>query len=121
MSVFSDLQSMNRTELKKWLQDLVINARIWLQEHGEFALVVGVTVGVLAVVAFKLLILLVVAAAIGVGLLFYMAPEAVPAQGSPREVPPEIKPEQTPNNTADFKVVDVEVEPAKKESDKNVV
>jgi hypothetical protein len=51
-----------QTEWSEFLREKQIDMRIWMQEHGEKALLLGVLVGILIVVFYKLVVLVIVLA-----------------------------------------------------------
>jgi len=79
MTLLDELQAMNRSQLRKWIRDSLINCRIWVQEHGELALIVGVLSGIGLILAYKLIIVLLLLCAAAVCLLFYVAPQDNPS------------------------------------------
>jgi hypothetical protein len=79
MTLLDELQAMNRSQLRKWMRDFLINCRIWVQEHGELALIAGVLSGIMLIVAYKLIIALLLLCAVAVCLLFYVAPQDNPS------------------------------------------
>jgi len=58
--LYQALQSKDQTKISEQSKLLVSDSREWLQEHGEWALLVGLITGVIFVLFFKIIVLLMV-------------------------------------------------------------
>lgn len=65
-NIVEQIRRRTREGWIKWLQQGVIDARIWVQEHGELSLVFGIVAGIVLAIQFHsvliVLLLLIVAA-----------------------------------------------------------
>ncbi len=81
-----ELRKKPRDEWHRYGRDKWANTRIWIQENGEAAFVLGLVLGLMLVVFNKLFILLVALAVILGGVLYMIAPEtADPSSGASSE------------------------------------
>ena len=60
------IRSRTRLEWKSFFYCAISDARLWLQDNGEIALLVGVVAGAFLILFFKLVVLLVVLGGLGV-------------------------------------------------------
>lgn len=75
MEILEQLRRRSKRQWREMYDELLCNARIWIQEHGELALLLGIAMGVIAVVFFKpLLTVLLIAGLIGFA-VWSLAPE----------------------------------------------
>ena len=74
------IRRRKRGEWVKLLRDYLTNFRIWIQENGEKAALVSLVVGVILVVAFKLIFTLaIVGVLLGIGVWFIAEADVAPA------------------------------------------
>jgi hypothetical protein len=63
----------SRGELEGWYRDAITRSRIWIQEHGELGLIVGVLLGILLVLFFRWCLTLIVVGLLGGRLIWGLA------------------------------------------------
>lgn len=71
--ILETIRKRRRAEWRELYREKWINARIWVQEHAEKAFVLAIVIGILFVLAFKLIVSLAVLAAIFGAALYYLA------------------------------------------------
>ena len=76
--IIARIQRHTREEYRQLLVDGLTNVRIWIQEHGEQAAVIGVVAGVFIVLFLKLVIWLVLLAFVAGVAILLIAPESLP-------------------------------------------
>jgi len=79
MNLLSEIKGKNKDELWIWGNQHLVNGRIWIQEHGEAALLIGLALGLLMAVAFKVVLGVVILLAGAALVLWYIAPERSPS------------------------------------------
>lgn len=87
MNLIEKIRTRSREEYQDLAREQLTQLRIWLQEHGELALLIGLVGGIVVVEAFQLITFLVMAAAIvGLGIWLIALPK-VPAAPRPSAGP----------------------------------
>jgi hypothetical protein len=69
------LRKRSKREWKRLGHQLQYNCRIWLQEHGELALIAGLLTGIVVVLAFKLFVTLAILAVVIGMIIWALAPD----------------------------------------------
>ena len=84
MDLTSLIQKIRATTQEEWnalAQDWVVNARIWIQEHGERAFIVGAVVGMIVIIFIRLVLGLVIFGGLAAYAVWYSAPKGGQGEG----------------------------------------